>query len=442
LRRIHHRLERSTIFQNAAAPSLPASFNDPIDRLPVRSELGPCAMAACLKTQVIVADIESDDLWQTSPFRSLALANGLRSCWSTPIYSLSGHVLGTFAIYQRLPGSPSPLQQDLITQVTHIASIAIERAQSEAALKRSEAFLADGQRLSLTGSFSWRVATGEITWSEQLYRIYDIAIGTTVTPDLIRSRVHPEDISLLERMQMIHQAGGGSQEFEWQYRLLMPDGSVKYMHAVGHAMRDHDGQLEYIAAVQDVSGQRRAEDALAKARSELARVSRITSLGVLTASMAHEVNQPLSGIITNAGTCLRMLDADPPNLEGARETARRTIRDGNRAADVIARLRTLFSNNELALEPWDLNEATREVIALSSTDLQRNRIVLRAELAGDLPIVTGDRIQIQQVILNLLRNAFDAMIDVSDSTEAPVDQDRAGYRERHTPDRPRCRRGH
>ena len=140
----------------------------------------------------------------------------------------------------------------------------------------------------------------------------------------------------------------------------------------------------------------------------------MTSLGVLTASIAHEVNQPLSGIITNAGTCLRMLDAAPPDIDGARETARRTIRDGNRASDVITRLRALFSKREFTLEPLDLNEATREVIALSSNDLQRNRVILQSELAEDLPTVTGDRIQLQQVILNLLRNASDAMVDVHD----------------------------
>lgn len=143
-------------------------------------------------------------------------------------------------------------------------------------------------------------------------------------------------------------------------------------------------------------------------------MSKITSLGVLTASIAHEVNQPLSGIITNASTCLRMLAADPPNVDGALETARRTIRDGNRASDVITRLRALFGNKDLATDLVDLTTATREVIALSLTDLQRSRVILRTELADDLPLVTGDRVQIQQVILNLIRNASDAMNDVDD----------------------------
>jgi len=286
--------------------------------------------------------------------------------------------------------------------------------RSEAELRRSEAFLAEGQRLSLTGSFSWKVATDEMTWSEQLYRIYELEVGVPVTFEMIRRRVHPEDLSLIEKMRRVDQLPDGGKDFEWHYRLMMPDRSIKFLHAVAHAIRDHDGQLEYIAVVQDVTARRLSEEALAKARSELARVARATSLGVLTASIAHEVNQPLAGIITNAGTCLRMLDANPPNVAGARETARRTIRDGNRASDVISRLRALFRNEELTLEVLDLNEATREVLALSSSDLQSTRVVVQSELAEDLPPVAGDRIQLQQVILNLLRNASDAMVDVHD----------------------------
>jgi len=284
--------------------------------------------------------------------------------------------------------------------------------RSEEELRRSEAFLAEGQRLSSTGSFSWKVATDEITWSEQLYRIYEVEIGVPVTLDAIRARVHQEDLTLLE--SMFEQAREGTNDLEWQYRLLMPDRSITYLHAVAHATRDQDGQLEYIAAVQDVTGRRMSEEALATARSKLTNVARVTSLGVLTASIAHEVNQPLSGIITNAGTCLRMLDANPPNLEGARETARRTIRDGMRASDVVTRLRALFSRDEYRLESLDLNEVTREVIALTLSDLQRNRVVLQSELAKDLPAITGDRVQLQQVILNLLRNASDAMVDVDE----------------------------
>ena len=147
---------------------------------------------------------------------------------------------------------------------------------------------------------------------------------------------------------------------------------------------------------------------------QLAHANRVATLGQLSASIAHEINQPLSGILTNASTGLRMLAADPPNVEGARETARRTIRDGNRAHEVIKRLRALFSKKDLTIESVDLNEATREVIALSLSEFQRNGVIWQAELADDLPLVRCDRVQLQQVILNLLRNALDAMSAVDD----------------------------
>ena len=284
--------------------------------------------------------------------------------------------------------------------------------RSEEELRRSEAFLAEGQRLSLTGSFSWKVATDEITWSEQLYRIFEFEPGTPVTIERIKGRIHPEDVPMLN--ERIERARAGGADFEYQDRLLMPNGSVKYVNAIAHGSRDGEGRLEYIGAVQDVTQRRSSEEALGRARSELAQVARVTSLGMLTASIAHEVNQPLSGIITNASTCLRMLAADPPNVDGARETARRTIRDGNRASDVITRLRALFTKKDPVIESVDLNEVVREVVALSLSRLQRHGVTLRLVLADDFPRVTADRVQLQQVILNLLMNASDAMRSIDD----------------------------
>jgi PAS domain S-box-containing protein len=288
-----------------------------------------------------------------------------------------------------------------------------DRKRAEEELRRSEAFLAEGQRLTLSGSFLWRLDTDEITFSEQLYRIHEFDRDSPVTLERIRTRIHPEDLPLLS--EKIEQArAGGNSALNYEIRLRMPNGSVKYVRTVAHGTRDRDGRPEIIGAVQDVTERRLAEEALTQARSDLAHVTRVTSLGVLTASIAHEVNQPLSGIITNAGTCLRMLAADPPNVEGARETAKRTIRDGNRASELITRLRALFSKTESTTEPVDLNEAAQEVIALSLSELQRNRVILRSEFADGLPVVTGDRVQLQQVILNLLKNASDAMSAVND----------------------------
>ena len=299
-------------------------------------------------------------------------------------------------------------------QLEYIAAVqdVTRRKLIEEELRRSEAFLAEGQHLARMGNFWWRVMTNEIVWSEPMYRIFEFEPGTTMTLERIASRVHPDDMPTFH--DMVDCAQWGLSDFEYEHRIVMPDGSVKYLHLIAHRTRDERGDPEYIGAVQNVTQRRLSEEALSKARSELAHVSRVMSLGALTASIAHEVNQPLSGIITNASTCMRMLDAEPPNVDGARETAKRTIRDGRRAADVITRLRALFTNKDAVTELLDLNEATREVIALSRTELERNRVITRTELADPLPPVTGDRVQLQQVILNLLRNGSDAMRTVAD----------------------------
>ena len=288
-----------------------------------------------------------------------------------------------------------------------------QRAHTQAVtLRRNEAFLAKVQQVSYTGGFYWWPATGKVFWSDQVYRIFELDPAAPLTPELRQSRIHPDDVTA--HREAVQQALRDARDFEYEVRLLMPDKSVKYVHALSQATRDPDGNLLYVGAVQDVTQRRVSELALSKVRSELAHIARLTTLGAFTASIAHEVNQPLSGIITNASTCLRMLGADPPDIEGARETARRTIRDGHRASEIITRLRALYSRKDPTLEAVDLNKAARDVIALSLSDLQRNGVVLRTEFAIDLPPVTGDRVQLQQVVLNLLRNASDAMSAVDD----------------------------
>jgi PAS domain S-box-containing protein len=226
--------------------------------------------------------------------------------------------------------------------------------------------------------------------------------------------IHPDDIDAAAGAWMSSVASGAPYRVE-----------VRAFHAIDRTYRwcvinalpllDNDDRiLKWHGTVVDMHDWKQAEESLRNTQAELANMTRVMTMGQLTASIAHEVNQPLSGIITNASTCLRMLDADPPNIDGARETARRTIRDGNRASEVIVRLRSLFSRRQATTEPVDLNEATREVIALLMSRLQKDGVILRSEFADDLPLVAGDRVQLQQVIMNLLQNAADAMVVVQD----------------------------
>ncbi len=226
--------------------------------------------------------------------------------------------------------------------------------------------------------------------------------------------LHPDDIAETTRVWMSCVRTGTPYRVEVR-TFHAADFTYRWCITWALPLRDQQGRiLKWHGTIVDMHDWKRAQEDLRNTQAELAHMTRVMTMGELTASIAHEINQPLSGIITNASTCLRMLAADPPNVDGARETARRTIRDGNRACEVITRLRVLFSKKDASTESVDLNEATREVVALSSSKLQKNKVILGLELADDLPFVTGDRVQLQQVILNLLANASDAMSTVDD----------------------------
>lgn len=286
-----------------------------------------------------------------------------------------------------------------------------DRKRAEAEVKESYLRLAEAQQLSKTGSFITDLVADDHNWSEETFRIFEFDPRAKITLQMIRNMIHAEDLPSFDSMVARAMTG---KDVDFSFRLVTSRGAVKHIRGMARVIEHIVGRPLFIGALQDVTDSKVAEEALNRARAELAHVSRVTTLNALTASIAHEINQPLSGIITNATTCLLMLSEDPPDVDGARETTRRTIRDGNRASDVISRLRVLYSKKDSRPEPMDLNEATREVISLSLSDLQRNRVILRHELADDLPRVAGDRIQLQQVILNLLRNASDAMKTVDD----------------------------
>lgn len=287
----------------------------------------------------------------------------------------------------------------------------LQFAQEEKARRRGETLNALAQQLCSTGSFSWRPSTNEIMWSEEVYRIFALEAALPPSLELMASRIHAGDLARFHEMT---DRDRSDSRLEYEHRLGMPDGSLKYVRFVAVASRADDVQLEYLGAIQDVTQRRVCELTLDKARSEFARLARVASLGAQTASIAHEVVQPLSGMITNAGTCLRMLDLDPPNILGARNTARRTLRDGQRAHDVIARMRAFIVKKAAPRESVNLNELAREVAALLSSELQRSGAIPRLNLTENLPSVAGDRVQLQQVIVNLLLNASEAMRGIED----------------------------
>jgi signal transduction histidine kinase len=399
--------------RSAAGSDLPASHLKQLEGRQVSWIETPLGARTNAKTPVLVLDPASDTPGEGREVAAAA-ASGLRLHEISPILSLTGEPLGIFAVYRRESHvDVTHCHSALILQFTHVASAAIERMRSDEELKRSAALLERTQQLGSTCCFSWRAETDEVSGSKGFCQIFKPdAADVPVTLEQIGAGIQPEDLPSFH--EMIERARRGVSDFEFEHRLRLPDNSIRYLRVVAHQTRDQEGRLEYIGAVQDVTHRRDTEEILAKLRAELARAARITSLGVLTAAITHEVNQPLAGIVTNASTCRRMLAVDPPDVEGARETARRTIRDAERASEVVKRLRALFCKKGTTCESLDLNEATREVIALSLSEFERNKVMVRTELAGELPPVQGDRVQLQQVMLNLFLNASDAMSGVDD----------------------------
>jgi PAS domain S-box-containing protein len=431
----------------------------------------------------------------------------------------------------------------LLEMLASQAAFSLENANLYSDLQRSEAFLADGQSISHTGSFGWNVSGGEIYWSEETYKIFEYDRAVKPTVDLAFQRIHPDDRELVQ--QTIDRATNERAKIDFEHRLLMPGGSVKYLHVLARALEPSSGNLEYVGAVTDVSqrkqaeqkfrgllesapdamivmnrqgqivlvnvqveklfgyqrddllgqeveilvperfrgrhpqhrkeffdqprvrpmgeglqlyGRRkdgtefpveislspleteegtlvsgavrdvtertRSEEALRQTQADLAHISRVTTMGELTASLAHEINQPITAAITNANTCLRWLSRDQPDLEEARAAAMRIVKDGTRAGEIISRIRLLFKKGAPKHDLVDVNEAIGEMIVLLRGETTRYGILVETDLAADLPQVMGDRVQLQQVLMNLMMNSIDAMKDVDRTRELTIQSQR------------------
>ncbi len=299
-----------------------------------------------------------------------------------------------------------------LTAIGVTTILALNRQRAEDALRRSETYLAEGQRLSRTGSFSWKIATEEQYWSEEIFRIYEYDVAMKPTLDLVRRRSHPDDASILQ--QAFEQASSGAQNIEITHRLLMPDGSVKHVKVLAHPARDMAGNVEYVGVLMDITAAKQAEEALQEAQASLAHVTRVTALGELTASIAHEVNQPLAAIVTNGDAGLRWLNREVPQLDEVRSAIERMIDSATHAGEVIARLRALSRKSTSEKTRLDINEVVNEVIALIRQEISNHQVSVQLDLASRLPPVFGDRVQLQQVIMNLLVNGIQAMAPIND----------------------------
>ena len=291
-----------------------------------------------------------------------------------------------------------------------------ERKRADQALRRSEAYLAEGQRLTHTGSFAWSASTRQsLYWSEEMLRMYGFnpQEGPPATETLWQ-RIHPEDRDGVR--ELLLRVAEQNTEYEHDHRILLPDGTVKHIHAIGHPVLNDNGQVtEYVGTAIDVTEQKRAEQErgrLHQLEADLAHINRVSMLGELAASIAHEINQPISGVVSNGSACLRWLTRDVPDVQEACEAARRIVRDGKRAGDVIARIRALTKRAATPREKLDLNETILDVLALVGDEAKRKGVTIRTQFVDDLSPVSGDRVQLQQVLLNLTMNAIEAMSSV------------------------------
>jgi C4-dicarboxylate-specific signal transduction histidine kinase len=254
--------------------------------------------------------------------------------------------------------------------------------------------------------------------------------GGIPSDEAFYQRIHPQDRDRVRREVFLERPDEGS-HFDVEFRIVLPDGAIKYVRSTGHPVRNISGDLlEYVGTSIDVTERKRADEErerLRQAQTDLAHVNRVTTMGELTASLAHEVNQPIAAAITNANTCMRWLSADTPNLEEARAAAMRIVKDGTRAAEIIKRVRLLFKKGSPERELVDLNEVVRDMIVLLRSEATRYSISVRTKLAADLPEVVGDRVQLQQVLMNLMINGIDAMRDVDGTRELVVKSERGEY---------------
>ena len=310
-------------------------------------------------------------------------------------------------------GHPVVDKFNKVVEIVGAATDITDRVRADHALRRSEAYLAEAENISHTGCWARSPISGELFWSQEEWRIFGLdPRKTKLSYQLFLDLVHPEDRASLQEISA--RAVRAKKAYDIPFRAVLADGSIKHLHSVGKPVVQESGEVtEYIGVTMDVTERKLNEAALQEAQAELARAARLTTMGELAASIAHEINQPLTAIVNYGNASLRWLAHDVPNIASARETLKNVVKEANRASEVIGRIRALLTNDRPEFIPLDLNGAIREVLALTQSSLQNRGVAVLTNLSASVPPVLGDRIQLQQVIMNLIMNGSDAMSPVT-----------------------------
>jgi PAS domain S-box-containing protein len=358
---------------------------------------------------VILGDASTDDQVATDPYIQRKNA---RSILCLPLVK-QANLIGVLYLENDLaPHVFTAARIALLKLLASQAAISLENARLYTDLQRSEAYLVQGQELSRTGTWAFDLSTGAIEWSEQIFRMFGRDPGRKVTLSDVLGYVHPDDRVDVESVIGRIRAGGGKSDYI--FRIVREDGQMLFLRNVSTPVYDDGVVTRYFGTAMDVTERKKAEEDVREAQATLAHVARVMTMGELASSIAHEVNQPLAAVVTSGNAAQRWLAAEPPNIDEAQECARRIVRDGKRAADVIARIRMLAQRSTPVKAPVDLNDTIEEVLAMINVETRQHQVAIRTELAAGLPQVLADRVQVQQVVLNLTMNALDAMKGITE----------------------------
>jgi two-component system, LuxR family, sensor kinase FixL len=392
--------------RHAAAPNLPEAYVKAVDGLPIGPRVGSCGTAMYLRKPVVATDVLTDPLW--SDYRALAKSCGLRACWSTPIMSSQGDVLGSFAMYRQEPRGPNAEETRLTEAATHIASIAIERQQDHIRSREREA------RISLAAEAAdlafWVLYPEQNTaWmSEKGRAMYGFTPHELLTRESFVSRIHPDERIAVQAA--FEQARASQQTFETEHRIVLPYGKVRWVITRGRCLWDEHGNvLEIICVTIDLSAQKQSDLELQVQREELARLSRIALMGEMTASLGHELNQPLTAIANNAAAARRFFDRGQIDPATFKQLLADIAAASHRAGELINAIRGMARKGKSTRSSLDLNVVISDTLRLVRSGILARETVLVTDFDSRLPNVEVDLVQIQQVVLNLIMNALDAV---------------------------------